>query len=279
MPETNRKQALFPHGAQRIDNAFGTAPGFSFILNRCRFYCLPGVPREMKGIFRTRLQAELQQLAEGPVITQTVFHTVGTGESALQALLNTTEIPKAVELGFRTKGLENLVKLRYPSTFNITPLRETIAALLSEWLFAITDPGCPQTSLETETLNALDRSGYSIFLAEPQSLGRVAAILAHSRSFLGGLLPGPKLLPNLELQDWARQLAQETGADLVLVQPPLSETSAMATLRVGLLTPQGFQEDQRRLSQDPSRNLETACSLSLNLIRSRLGALENIRKP
>ncbi|MDD1628033.1 MAG: competence/damage-inducible protein A, partial [Methylococcaceae bacterium] len=51
MPESNRKQALLPHGAERIDNEWGTAPGFSLHHGRCWFAFLPGVPMEMKHLF------------------------------------------------------------------------------------------------------------------------------------------------------------------------------------------------------------------------------------
>ena len=44
MPESNRKQAMLPQGAVRIDNEWGTAPGFSLDFGRCWFVFLPGVP-------------------------------------------------------------------------------------------------------------------------------------------------------------------------------------------------------------------------------------------
>ena len=280
MPETNRKQAFFPKGARRIDNAFGTAPGFSFVLNRCHFYCLPGVPREMKGMFTTAILPEIKDLSGEPVSVQMVFHTVGTGESSLQALLNAYPLPKEVELGFRTKGLENLVKLRYPSDFDISSTQKEIRALLSEWLFAITQPGDALTSLEGEALKGLGESGYSIFVSEPESLGRVSAALSGSSYFLGGLIPAPKPYPRGTLQEWAYRLSKENEADLVLVQSVHREASDLSpTLTIGLLTPEGFHEDQRRLSQDRNRNLETATSMSLNLIRTVFGSHQSIRKP
>lgn len=35
MPETNRKQALLPEGAELVDNPIGTACGFAMELNGC----------------------------------------------------------------------------------------------------------------------------------------------------------------------------------------------------------------------------------------------------
>ena len=51
MPDSNRKQAMLPQGAKRIDNHWGTAPGFSIKYERCWFVFLPGVPMEMKQLF------------------------------------------------------------------------------------------------------------------------------------------------------------------------------------------------------------------------------------
>ncbi|CAB5085168.1 ADP-ribose pyrophosphatase of COG1058 family (EC / Nicotinamide-nucleotide amidase (EC [Olavius algarvensis associated proteobacterium Delta 3] len=48
MTDSNRKQAMLPVASQRIDNPVGTAPGFSMRIGGCVFFCLPGVPPEMK---------------------------------------------------------------------------------------------------------------------------------------------------------------------------------------------------------------------------------------
>lgn len=48
MPSSNRKQAMFPEGAEHIANPLGTAPGFQLKMKRCLFFFLPGVPSEMR---------------------------------------------------------------------------------------------------------------------------------------------------------------------------------------------------------------------------------------
>lgn len=50
MTPNNRKQALFPRGAEVIPNRFGTAPGFAVKVARGEVVCLPGVPLELKGL-------------------------------------------------------------------------------------------------------------------------------------------------------------------------------------------------------------------------------------
>ncbi|MFN9938792.1 MAG: competence/damage-inducible protein A, partial [bacterium] len=53
MPETNRRQAMFPRGSRIIPNPNGTAPGIDLDVagaagRRCRIFALPGVPAEMR---------------------------------------------------------------------------------------------------------------------------------------------------------------------------------------------------------------------------------------
>ncbi|MGR9015000.1 MAG: competence/damage-inducible protein A, partial [Gammaproteobacteria bacterium] len=59
MPESNRKQAMFPKGAERIDNVWGTAPGFSLQIGRCWFAFVPGVPTEMRHLFLESIRHRL----------------------------------------------------------------------------------------------------------------------------------------------------------------------------------------------------------------------------
>ena len=79
MPAVNRRQAMLPHHAERIDNDHGTAPGFAFEQGPCWFVCLPGVPREMKAMFAEQVEPRLRErfgVAEGSLVT---FRTIGVG--------------------------------------------------------------------------------------------------------------------------------------------------------------------------------------------------------
>ncbi len=49
--ENNKKQALLPEGAIKINNPIGTAPGFIKEFNSRYIICLPGVPFELKAMF------------------------------------------------------------------------------------------------------------------------------------------------------------------------------------------------------------------------------------
>jgi nicotinamide-nucleotide amidase len=56
----NEKQAWLPASATVLENIHGTAPGFAFQLNQCWFFCMPGVPSEMKQMMETCVVPRIQ---------------------------------------------------------------------------------------------------------------------------------------------------------------------------------------------------------------------------
>ena len=59
MTKGNEKQAMLPSKATMMENTCGTAPGFFLDHGTARFYFMPGVPREMKTMFRRHVLPEL----------------------------------------------------------------------------------------------------------------------------------------------------------------------------------------------------------------------------
>lgn len=89
-PERNRIQAMFPRGSEPIFNPIGTAPGIWMEIPRtgrapCRLAAMPGVPSEMKKMYREQV---LPKLPRGEhVIRRVCIHTFGKGESAVEEML------------------------------------------------------------------------------------------------------------------------------------------------------------------------------------------------
>ena len=54
------KMARLPNGARPVVNEAGTAPGVRLVAGRTVVYCLPGVPSEMRGIFRRSVEPEVK---------------------------------------------------------------------------------------------------------------------------------------------------------------------------------------------------------------------------
>jgi nicotinamide-nucleotide amidase len=55
------KMATLPAGAEAVFNESGTAPGVKLVEGRTTVYCLPGVPLEMRGIFRRTVEPEIRE--------------------------------------------------------------------------------------------------------------------------------------------------------------------------------------------------------------------------
>ncbi|MCA9015280.1 MAG: CinA family nicotinamide mononucleotide deamidase-related protein [Planctomycetaceae bacterium] len=91
MPERNRIQAMFPRGAEPIQNQHGTAPGIWMQVPRadsqsnCCIAAMPGVPSEMKPMF---YQSILPRLSQGTnIIRFARINCFGVGESKTEELL------------------------------------------------------------------------------------------------------------------------------------------------------------------------------------------------
>lgn len=114
MNPSNRKQALIPKGAQRVLNPVGTAPGFILKIQRCLFFFVPGVPREMKHML---IETVLPRLAALHTHKQTQFRTqtiatFGLPESAVGERLTEFKTDFAeIKLGLRVKFPEIHIKL------------------------------------------------------------------------------------------------------------------------------------------------------------------------
>lgn len=85
LPARNVSQAEVPRGATALPNPHGTAPGLVLEGEGVVVALLPGVPREMKGIFRESLSARLRESFPGRLraVRHRTIHTTGIAESVL----------------------------------------------------------------------------------------------------------------------------------------------------------------------------------------------------
>lgn len=99
MPESNRRQAMVPDGARKLDNRHGSAPGILIEDAQGRFVVtLPGVPRELRGMVDDTLIPLLQERGcgnGGQCIKSLTLRTTGVAESLLQDQLRDVRVPRA----------------------------------------------------------------------------------------------------------------------------------------------------------------------------------------
>lgn len=87
MTENNTRQAYLPADAITIENPVGTAPSFVVEYGNKVVISLPGVPREMKYLFETRIIDYLHTKYQLGLIKARILKTAGIGESTLDDML------------------------------------------------------------------------------------------------------------------------------------------------------------------------------------------------
>ena len=248
MPESNRRQALFPEDGSLIENPDGTAPGIKMVLpasdgwgdgDGSVIYALPGVPAEMRRMWEETVSGELKQVAgKNRVLRHRRLKCFGAGESAIEEML-----PGLIERG------------RDP-TVGITAHEATITLRISAW--ADNDDSCREKITTTEDIirktlghlvygeeddevedaaaKALLAASARLATVEAGTAGRVAALFAQAahrqnatsqQFFCGGLvLPG---------------LPGETSELIAAAKDVASSHNASVGMAVGPVRPSGVR--------------------------------------
>ncbi|HKW15023.1 MAG TPA: CinA family nicotinamide mononucleotide deamidase-related protein [Candidatus Krumholzibacteria bacterium] len=85
--DANRRQAMFPRGAEIVGNALGTAPGFHVTHNGADVFVLPGPPGELQAMFNELVLPRVSAVFARPALRMEHYRTIGVGESQLVELL------------------------------------------------------------------------------------------------------------------------------------------------------------------------------------------------
>jgi len=111
---SNRKQAFFPDGSEILPNPIGTAPGFKIQIETCTFFCLPGVPVEMRKMLASEVIPRLLSLSGGhrQISMVRTLSTFGATESMVGEQLSDiiADFPD-IQIGYRAKFPEIQVRL------------------------------------------------------------------------------------------------------------------------------------------------------------------------
>jgi nicotinamide-nucleotide amidase len=184
MPPNNRKQAMLPAGAERIDNPIGTACGFARDIGRARFFFTPGVPRELRRMLEEQLIPRL--LAKSGLQTAILlkrFHSYGLGESHVDSLLagvNELVPDGSVKLGFRAHYPQLETKLTVRGTdmddarTKLAPVEREVRKRLGNFILAEDDQ-----TLEGVVLGELTSRQGTLSIVETFTSGQIAARIAH----------------------------------------------------------------------------------------------------
>ena len=198
LPESNRQQVMIPEGARVLTNRHGTAPAIFLEDERGRWVAmLPGVPREMRGIFAEELRPIIRERlgdARAVVRTRTV-RTTGVAESQLPTLL-----------GDAVRGVDGMSLAYLPGPEGVD-LRLTVRGAAPDAADARLAAGCAvlaervgryvyadhaSTDLAEVVLGLCRTRGLRLAVAESCTGGllggRLTAIAGASDVFLGGII-------------------------------------------------------------------------------------------
>jgi competence/damage-inducible protein CinA-like protein len=234
MPEINRKQAMLPEGSIRLDNGWGTAPGFALQAGRCWFAFMPGVPSEMRHIFQERIKPMLAGRFTLSLSRLVTIKTFGIGESDIQQLIGDIAIPDPIQLGFRAGVDEVQTKLLFPAEYQepeMAVLTNEISARLGSFVFGIDGLTENAGNLASVVDKLMTDAGKTLMVVETASQGLLAAkclgcAWLHSAVYMPSLEAlGQRYGVTVDAGDLANTgnglanaLWAESGVDMVLVQ-------------------------------------------------------------
>jgi len=207
MSDNNRQQAYVPDGALPIENPVGTAPAFIVEHEGRSVICLPGVPREMMHLLDHAVIPYLRAKFDlRDVIRVRTLHTVGEGESRVDALIHDLEQSLNPSIGLSAKQgqVDVRVVARAGSADEAQALiaamegriRERLSARGRDIIF-----GADEETLESVIASLLAEKRMTLATVELNTGGTLSSRLTHREAhapsgvFRGGLvLSDPKAL-------------------------------------------------------------------------------------
>ena len=254
MTERNRVQAYLPAGTHALSNPVGTAPGMLAETDGGIIVAMPGVPSEMKLMFRESVGPRLKKADRGQVVLVHKLRCFGTGESNVAQMLG----------DFMQRGRNPLINC----TVSGSVITLHIVATAGEFTVA-----GQMIDRDTEALHAI--LGDLVFGHGEQTLADVVAekltaagkTLAVAESCTGGLL--------------AKMLTDPAGASAYFHQGWITYTNDSKTVELGvpreLIARHGAVSEQvaRAMAEGARRRAATDFAIGITGIAGPTGATEH----
>ena len=202
-PETNLSQVEVPEGAIVLNNPNGTAPGLAFEEDSTLVVMLPGVPRELHGIFLGDLNTLLEEWLGDRIapVRHRMLHTTGVPESRLAEIIEDAinsdpafvSTMKEVSIAYLPdlRGVDLRITARSVSTeeakASLDRAEEELDIRIARWRYHATSGDIVES-----VSDALKDLGLMLAVAESCTGGLVTKRLTDhpgaSTSFLGGVI-------------------------------------------------------------------------------------------
>ncbi len=301
LTERNLSQGLVPANCEVLPNGRGTAPGM-FFNEEAKYFSLPGVPHEMKGLMHSGVIPKIKALFALPVVEHRTLLTAGIGESFLADTIQ----------GFET-ALPPHIKLAYLPAYGMVRLRLTakgdevnivqkevderfgeLKGLVKEWMVA--DEDIP---LQQAVVNLLKEKGKTVATAESCTGGTIASLITSiagsSAVFNGGVVSysndakedvlGVKAetlrsvgaVSEETVKEMAAGACQKLKTDYALATSGImgpdggSAEKPVGTVWIAVANKEGQVQAQKfNFRFDRSRNIELTAHAALNMLRKHL---------
>ncbi|MCA9092464.1 MAG: CinA family nicotinamide mononucleotide deamidase-related protein [Planctomycetaceae bacterium] len=304
MPERNRIQAMFPAGSEVIPNPRGTAPGIWAKIERTDrpstyLAALPGVPTEMKGMFREGVVPRLLELGVGgKSILSHRINCFGLGESQAEEMLGDLtkrgrdpEVGITVHEGTITLRIEAHGATREECETKIHETSHLAQERLGQAVFGVEDEQLQDVLLQLVADHRKSMASIEIgtggLLAEWLNSNPISPSVYRGGLVLASIPHGADLLKSssehaevMSLEKLAIEFRSRLGTDFVLVvgefPPDDPNTPEVPTTEIGLISGSYYIVRRLHLGGDPMILKSRIAKSALNLLRLHLlGKLEN----
>lgn len=302
MSQNNLRQAMLPQGAEMLPNPRGTAPGVYLLAHGAHVFCLPGVPTEMRTMWKESVAPRLARIREGGgVIRSKTLRFYGIGEAALEERVkdllhgdNPTLAPYA-SVGEVRLRITARAESEEAAAALIAPLQQEILRRVGEYLYGEDDD-----SLESVVGRLLQAKGMRLATAESCTGGLIAHRITNvpgSSAYFGQgwivysneaktreLGVNPKTLERFGAvseevaQEMAQGALQRSGADIAVAVTGIAgptggtPTKPVGTVCFAVATAQGSQTVTRSFRGSREDIKWRSASEALNLARLALSS-------
>jgi nicotinamide-nucleotide amidase len=168
VPESNRRQILFPRGARLLANDRGTAAGMLARHGKAWIACVPGVPHEMRAMVERLPLARLFPRLRPPMVGELWF--AGLGESAAQERLGGLLTEADPMVGITVNELGHITLRAVGTPAQVRPRMRQLARAIAPWRL-------PERGLAPSLIARCAQRAWTVAAAESCSGGHLAAQL------------------------------------------------------------------------------------------------------
>lgn len=196
MNDRTARQAELPDNCELLNNSAGSAQGMWFKKNDRNFISLPGVPFEMKAIFKEEMESRLKQRFNLPAIQHLTILTHGISESEMAGLIHDWEqhLPGNLKLAYLpSPGMLRLRITGIPTddstelALQLEEEAEKLKMIIGKHIFGYNDE-----NLEVVVSKLLKSNKLSLSLAESCTGGLISYLLTSipgsSEFYKGGIV-------------------------------------------------------------------------------------------